>query len=90
MTLYHQDEQARRSDGLVALCAKLIAIYLAIVFISGTMRHSTNDATADVGAALQQATFIEPAIDWADDQGFSPVAKGLRVLANGVPFDRVT
>jgi hypothetical protein len=40
----------------------------------------------EAGRLIQTVTFINPAIKWTHDQGYSGAAYGLSMLAHGIEF----
>jgi hypothetical protein len=80
----HDARRAERSASPAALALLMVLGYVAVVFGSGTMQQSEDPLVAGTGEAIQQATLIEPAIQWALSHGLTPLADLLQYLANGI------
>lgn len=78
-------ESPRRS-GPLGWLLKGIMLYIVLVVVAGTLINTGHPVAAEVGRILQTIMFVEPSIGWAESQGFSPLAQGLRMLSSGLPI----
>ncbi|MCI0364844.1 MAG: hypothetical protein L0Y44_12575 [Phycisphaerales bacterium] len=76
----------RRRGGIVSTFFKLVLLYVVLVFGAGTLINTGHPVAVESGKLIQVVTFINPAIGWADSQGWEHLAHGLRVLSSGVSF----
>lgn len=82
----HQSTSPKRRAGVFSTLFKLALIYIVLVFSAGTLINTGHPVAVETGKLIQVVTFINPAISWADAQGWDHFAYGLRVLSNGVSF----
>ena len=77
---------SRGSFRPVSLLFQIALLYAALVAAGGTLINTGHPVAVEAGELIQAATFVDPAIAWADARGFQAVAGGLRVLAGGIPI----
>ena len=70
----------------VSLLFQMVLLYAALVAAGGTLINTGNPVAVETGKLIQAATFVDPAIAWADARGFQGLAGGLRILAGGIPI----
>jgi hypothetical protein len=77
-------ERPRRRFSLVRLVFQVVALYVVLLFGSGTLIKTGNPVAVEVGRIIQVATFVEPTIYWAETRGHRVVAKSVRTLSSGM------
>ncbi len=80
----------RRSDGIFISLLKLLALYITLVFVGGTLINTGHPVASEVGRLIHVVTLIDPAINWATAQGWEYLASGLRMAAHGLPMGWMT
>lgn len=70
----------------VALLFQLLVAWVVLVLAGGTLKNAGHPVAVETGRLIQTVTFVEPAIDWAQQRGFDSVASGLRAVARGIPI----
>ncbi|MCP3902972.1 MAG: hypothetical protein GY715_04985 [Planctomycetes bacterium] len=90
----HHDEEAPRRrrgpiGGLVRLLFMVALAWVTLVFGGGTLQRVDHPVAQEAGRMMQFVSFVGPAIYWADGHGHEPLSRGLRMLAHGIPIDRI-
>jgi hypothetical protein len=81
----HTNDTSKRGCGLFATLAKLVVLWIVLVFGSGTLINSGYPVAVETGRLIRVVTFVDPLIRWAESNHAGAAAYGLRVLANGAP-----
>jgi hypothetical protein len=74
---------------LFSLVVSLVLVYAGALLVSGTLINTGHPLAIEVGELIQVVTFVEPTIYWADSHEMDSVAKGLRLLAGGLPINQI-
>jgi len=74
----------KRRFSLFRLLFQGLFLYVALVFAGGTLQQVDHPVARETGKLLHTVTMVEPAIGWAEYQGFHRLAGGLRILERGV------
>ncbi|MCA9290097.1 MAG: hypothetical protein KDA25_03150 [Phycisphaerales bacterium] len=74
-----------RRPGIFGMLFRGVLVYLALVFVSGTLMNVGNPVVHEFGALVHTVTFVEPLTLWLDAHDFHRIAGGLQVVSNGVP-----
>ncbi len=78
--------QGRTRPGLFATLFQLLLLYVGLLFTGGTLINTGHPVAVETGRLIHTVTFVEPAITWAKSSGYTPLAFGLRTVAEGIRF----
>ena len=79
----------RRRFRPLALAVQALVVYLLLVLTGGTLGRIPHPVASETGKLIQTVTFVQPTIHWMDDRGLEKIAGGLRLVAGGLPVERL-
>ncbi len=83
--VYHQS-QPQSGFRPLSFLFRVLLLYVALVVTGGTLINTGHPVATEAGRLIQQFTFVDPAIAWADAKGLGGLAGGLRMMAGGIPI----
>lgn len=77
-------QKPRKRFNIFKAALQLAALYVVLVFGSGTMIQTGNPVATELGKLIQVVTFVHPTIHWAHSSGHPKIASGLETLSHGL------